>query len=145
MKLLTRSKLIVDIIFIGHHFETEDSIRFEKCSFVLSNIDKILSPIARFITFNKRAQILEISIENVCLIRFFAKTTVVKRVPGPGTDLKVDSDIEIISNAQNTFEKYRELYNLVLDFFNFFTINDVDFISIRGVYMEHKGLQRYCL
>lgn len=82
---------------------------------------------------------MEIPIKNICLIQIFAKCSVVKKKPPPGTTFEVQGDIEVTSLIERTFEKYRELYNIVLDFFNFYIYDDVDLVSVTGVYKDEFG------
>jgi hypothetical protein len=136
MKISTKSEVNVDTIIIGHQFQTVQSIQFEKFSVVLSNIDRVISPVAKPVSFHKKALILELPIKDTCVIRFFAETSVLKNTTFPRTTMKVDTDIEIISTKEKTFEKYQEIYNKILDFFNFFIRDEVDFVSLRGTYKE---------
>ena len=136
MRTLIKSEVGIDTIFIGHHFQTESEMQFEKIRVVFSNIDKILSPMARPVSFNTRTQIMEIPVEDSCIIRIYARTTVLKRKQYPRTSLQVESDIEVTSLKESTFESYQELYNNILDFLNFYVNNDVDLVSVTGIYRK---------
>jgi hypothetical protein len=144
LDIMRKSEITVDTIFIGHHFETENKLEFQSFSIVFSNIERILSPVAKHVSFNNRVQIMEVPIEGICLIRIFAKTTIVRQKKSPATSIKVESDIQINSHSEKTFEKYRELYGTILDFFNFCLKNDVDLVSVTGFYKEGvSGLNEF--